>query len=149
MSSYLAIPIAIGLAVVVQGILNRQIGLNWGLSAAVLLNAVVFLFLCAGLYLWTRWTSEPLPSYLKFPEGPSSPPAYWYLIPGLCGFFIVVGVPISLFQVGPTKTFIILIVSQIVFSLVMEKFISGDTPGFLKIAGGILAVIGAALVALG
>lgn len=148
MNSYLAIPIAIGFSVVIQGFLNRQIGLNWGLSAAVLLNAVVFFLPCLALYLWTRWTSQPLPPFLQFPAEITSSISWWYLIPGLCGFFIVVGIPISLFQVGPSKTFIILIVSQIVFSLALEKLISGHTPGFLKIAGALIAVLGAALVAL-
>lgn len=149
MSSFLIIPVTLGLTVVVQGVLNRRIGADWGMPAAVLLNALIFFAVSLALYGWAKFSPESTPSLLRLPENHVRSMELWYLIPGLCGFILVLGMPISLHQNGPTKTFILLIASQIIFSLGLEKFITGEFPGILKISGALLAVIGATLVALG
>lgn len=114
--------------------------LVWGLPWVILLNGAVFFILCLAYYFGARYFEPPVSS--------TESPQFWYLLPGICGFLIVLGVPISIQMMGPTKTFITLIVSQVVFSLTLEKVIFGESPGTLKIAGALIATIGAALVAL-
>jgi len=136
----LLIPITIGLSVVLQGILNRKMSLVWGLPEVIVLNGAVFFIISLAYYFGVRLFSPEMPP-LKSPE-------YWYFLPGICGFLIVLGVPSSIGIMGPTKTFITLIVSQVVFSLALEKVIFGDSPGTLKIVGAAIATIGAVLVAI-
>ncbi len=147
------IPVILGLAVVIQGLLNRRIGLAIGLSTAVLINAIVFLTLSAAVIVISYLKPDLIPSMLRPPtttlrEASQSGPALWlYWIPGFFGFLLVLGVPYSIQNIGPSKTFITLIVAQVVFSLLAERLLFDTDLSPLKIAGALLAVTGAALVA--
>lgn len=142
---YLLLPITLGLSVVLQGILNRKIGLAWGLPPVILLNGIVFFIFCVVYYL----AAKLLPDYVPGAAAGTDDLDFkgWYLLPGLCGFLIVFGVPLSLQLQGPLKTFITMIVAQVVFSLILENLIAGEPPGNMKIIGAVIATIGAVMVA--
>lgn len=149
MSLWLMIPVVLGFTVVLQGALNRRIGGSWGIPSAVLLNAVVFLSLSFLFFLLGKSGHSILPDFMKSSGHNQESLAWWYLLPGTCGFLLVFGVPVSLQQIGATKTFLLLIVSQVFFSLVLEKIMTGEMPSQMKMAGAVVALLGAALVALG
>jgi uncharacterized membrane protein YdcZ (DUF606 family) len=148
-----AIPIILGLGVVIQGLLNRRIGAAIGLTTAVLINAVVFFALSAiviaASYLKPDWFPAMLkPPATSFREAALSGPSYWlYWIPGFFGFLLVLGIPFSIQQMGPSKTFVILIVAQVVFSLLAERLLFDASFSNMKLVGAMLAVAGAAIVA--
>jgi uncharacterized membrane protein YdcZ (DUF606 family) len=148
-----AIPVVLGLGVVIQGLLNRRIGAAIGLTTAVLINAVVFFALSAIVIAASYFKPDWFPAMLKppaasFREAALSGPSYWlYWIPGFFGFLLVLGVPFSIQQMGPSKTFIILIVAQVVFSLLAERLLFDASFNNMKVIGAMLAVAGAALVA--
>lgn len=150
------VPVVLGLGVVIQGLLNRKIGAAIGLSTAVLINAVVFLCLSALAIGLTHMKPDLFPEALRppsssFTEAARTGPSLWlYWIPGFFGFLLVLGVPFSIQQLGPSKTFVTLIVAQVVFSLVAESFLlaaSPSGPNVMKLFGAALAVAGAAIVA--
>jgi len=148
MNLHLILPIFLGLSVVTQGVLNRKIAGDWGLSSAIFLNAVVLLVISLVFISGAKWMPQIFPEFLRLQNLEMENAKWWFLIPGLCGFFIVLGVPWSLQNNGPSKTFILLIVSQVVFSLLFEKFVFESSVSILKIVGACVAVLGAILVAL-
>ena len=143
------LPVFLGLTVVSQGVLNRRVGAEWGLSSAVLLNAAVFFMLSTALIIAAKYYPEFFPEQFRLQSIDLDKIKPWFLVPGICGFMLVMGVPWSLQMNGPSKTFIFLIVSQVVFSLVFEKLFFSAEVGWMKVLGAILAVAGAGLVALG
>lgn len=152
-SLFYAIPVILGLGVVIQGLLNRRIGAAIGLSTAVLINAIVFFLLSAVVIGASYIKPEIFPSMLKPPttslrEASLDGPSYWlYWVPGFFGFLLVLGVPFSIQQLGPSKTFIVLIVAQVFFSLLAERLFFDASLSNMKLFGAMLAVAGAAIVA--
>ncbi|MDZ4081671.1 MAG: DMT family transporter [Bdellovibrionales bacterium] len=152
-SLFYAIPVILGLGVVIQGLLNRRIGAAIGLSTAVLINAIVFFLLSAAVIGASYLKPDIFPSMLKPPtttlrEASLAGPSYWlYWVPGFFGFLLVLGVPFSIQQLGPSKTFIVLIVAQVFFSLLAEWLFFDASLNNMKLFGAMLAVAGAAIVA--
>jgi bacterial/archaeal transporter family-2 protein len=145
-NAYIILPFLIGLAGVAQGILNRQVSASWGLTWAVVLNAVLFIVYSLVLLGFLQYAPQVLPEYLRVSTFSTEKFKWWFVLPGLCGFLLVLGIPWSIQIMGPSKTFILFIVAQIVFSLLAEKFFFGSDIPVLKIAGALLAMCGAALV---
>lgn len=142
------IPMVLGLTVVTQGAINRRVGADFGLSSAVFLNAFLFFVLSGILLLWAKLAPHQVPEYWRIKDLNMDQARWWYLIPGLCGFLLVLGVPMSLQANGPSKTFILLIASQVVVSLLFEIFIFSTPISNMKLIGALLAAIGAAMVAI-
>lgn len=146
MNSFIVLPFIIGLAGVTQGILNRQVSASWGLAWAVALNALLFVVYSAVLLVFSHFAPQVLPEYLRVSTFTIEKFKWWFVLPGLCGFLLVLGIPWSIQMMGPSKTFILFIVAQIVFSLLAEKFFFESEVSPLKIAGALLATAGAVLV---
>lgn len=147
MNSWILLPIFLGLCVVLQGVLNRDIGETWGLGSAVLLNAFIF-FICALIiFIWGKWAPDSLPSYLRYIENREI--KWWYVLPGICGFFLVLGLPWSMKNIGAPRSFILLITVQIVCSVLVDRFVYQGAFNMLKFAGALLAIAGSVLVVFG
>ena len=143
----LFLPLALGVTVVLQASLNRSMGNQMGLSLAVLINAAVFLVLSLGFFLLAKYTPMIVPEFWRF--RPSSQAFSWYyLVPGFCGFFLVMGLPWSIQQLGPSTSFLILIASQILISFFMEAIQQGHGLDLKKSLGVLFVLIGAALTIL-
>ncbi len=139
------VPLALGVTVVLQATLNRAIGHNHGLATAVLINAVVFFVLSLGFFLTGKYNPDLVPEFLRFRES-SVPYSWYYLIPGACGFFLVLGLPYAIHHIGPSLSFLLLIASQVVVSLAFEIYLSGNVPSLLRLMGAALIVVGSILV---
>jgi bacterial/archaeal transporter family-2 protein len=149
-----AIPVILGIAVVLQGVLNRKIGSAIGLSTAVFINALVFLILSAALLTASYFKPNLFPEFLRIPSTPwknaidqSGASVWLYWVPGLCGFLLVLGVPFAIQSIGPSKTFVILVSAQIAFSVLLEAASQSDLSPW-KFLGAALAITGAYLVAM-
>ncbi len=147
MGFYYFLPIALGVTVLTQGILNRQIGAAWGLSTAVLINAAVFFLLSAGLFLLGKYWPGVLPEFLRYRDAGTGF-KMTFLIPGICGFILVLGLPWALQNIGPSKSFLLLIASQILASLITDQWIFSQPVPAMKWLGGAITIVGAAVVVL-
>lgn len=147
MNAWMFLPPLLGAAVLCQAILNRQFGESLGLASAVLINATVFF--AASILLWagTRMAPDIFPSILK-PGTPAFDAKATLIVPGLCGFLLVVGAPWALQKVGPSKTFVLLVGAQIVLSVLADRWIFDLDLAWTKWAGAGLVLAGAILVAL-
>ena len=119
------IVVLLGTAAVMQAGMNRQILEHWGVLPAVLLNSLVFLSISLSLY----WISSLFPTL--FPASFKLPTAFsnfkwWYFLPGLFGFLLVMGLPIAISYIGATKTFIYLVIAQMISSLLCTRLLMSD-----------------------
>jgi len=147
MNAWLLLPPVLGAAFLCQAILNRQISESLGLATAVLINASVFVVVAAMVWLGTRWFPEYFPAFLK--PGPSSLNVNaMLLIPGLCGFLFVFGGPWAVLKIGPSKTFVLLVGSQILLSVLVDMWLFDLQVDWTKWLGAGLAVAGAVLFTL-
>jgi len=145
MNSYLLLPLLLGVSVVVQATMNRQLGSQYGWATAVTLNAVVFLVLSLGFLLIAKYTPSLIPEFLQN-RRPTDSFHLSYFIPGMCGFFLVLGLPLSMQFLGASTSIILLIASQILFSVAQEAWTAGLMPSLWNFFGAILVLAGSALV---
>jgi bacterial/archaeal transporter family-2 protein len=131
------LPFAVGVAAVVQGGLNRQLAKSMPLASAVLINGIIF---CISAFIY--W-------YFRREESPSGLWPWWILIPGVCGFFLVIGIPYGISRLGATPVFICLIASQIVASVVWDLTIEGHAISMARWVGAGLAMLGAIVMIKG
>ena len=132
---------------VIQGVLNRKIGETWGLGSAVLLNALIFFILALALFLAGKWVPESLPPFLRYTD--SRDFKWWYALPGICGFLLVLGLPWSMRSLGASKSIVLLITAQVLTSVLADRFILDAEMSSVKMAGALIAMVGAGLVILG
>jgi transporter family-2 protein len=146
MTAWLLLPTVLGAAMLCQAILNRQFSDTLGLANAALVNATVFFAATSALWLATRVAPASFPGFFKpGAAGFEASPAL--LAPGLCGFLLVVGAPMALHHIGPSRTFVLLVGSQILLSVVADQWLFGADPSWTKWLGAGLALAGAVLVA--
>lgn len=141
-------PIVLGAIVVLQGSLNKQIGLQLGLSTAVLINSAVFFLFSLFLFFSTKLYPSLFPEYLRI-KPMNENFQTWYLIPGICGFLLVLGLPWSIQKLGVAKSIILLISSQVLIGILWDKFIFHAEPSLLKLVGAVITLLGAILVLWG
>lgn len=144
MTAWYLLPLTVGICIVMQGILNKQFSLTYGLSTASVLNAVVFLVLALVLFIVNQKLPTAFPDFFE-PKLSQYEFQWWHLLPGVCGFFIVALTPWSIQHLGAAPVFILIICSQILFSSLWDYMVNAVVFSPMKIAGIILVSIGAAL----
>lgn len=131
------LPALLGVVVVLKAGLNKKISALWGISGAVLLNALVFLAIATVAYFF-------VPNMKGNIELKSF--NWWYLVPGTLGCILVFGGPMAIMRWGAVHTFILIISAQLLASLVWDSQVEGMPVSTMRIAGIALAWIGAVLV---
>jgi transporter family-2 protein len=146
MSSAVIVPLLLGIISVLQAALNRRIASVWGLLPATLLNALVFTTCATVCVLFARTGKAPSADWM-LPVSLRDMRAVW-LVPGLFGLAIVIGLPWSLERMGALGTFVSMIAAQMVTSVAWDYFAEGVAMSWMRVLGAGLAIAGAALVAL-
>ena len=132
MKLFYLVPIVVGLCTVVQGALNKQLSQQWGLSWALVITSVLVL-LFSFMLLWSgAYAGEFQISSLK----------WWHFVPALCGFLIILGIPLSIGKVGALSTFLLIIASQIVVSGMWDRFVEGMTLSWTRVLGAFVTMVG-------
>lgn len=140
------LPALLGVASVLQAVLNRRIAVSWGLAAAALLNSAVLLAAAVGVFVWSRKMPAAFPAGFAAPAVLGSG-SWWFLVPGVLGLSLVMGLPYAVGRLGAGAVFIMLIGAQIVTSLLWDFAVEGRPLAGMRIAGAVLALVGAALTA--
>lgn len=109
----------LGSAAVMQAGMNRNILEHWGILPAVLLNSLVLVVITLVLYIVSFFFPSLFPASFKLSSA-FSQFRWWYFFPGVLGFCLVMVLPIVVSQIGATKTFIYLIVAQMLSSLIWD-----------------------------
>jgi uncharacterized membrane protein YdcZ (DUF606 family) len=137
-------PLVVGALAVAQAGLNRQVAARHGLVVATCLNAAVFVACGAVLLGVARWRPAWLPRGFGL-QAATAPPALWYVVPGLCGFALVMTMPWAVGKLGAQRAFITLVVGQVVASIAWDLAVEGLAPRPLRLVGVAIALAGVAV----
>lgn len=138
-----------GCATAVQGGLNRRIADLWGASPTILLNGLS-LCVAAGLTIWLASRSDTAFASLIGPKpGVLTRPHWWYVVPGLLGFFMLMVMPGAIAKIGVTQVFVLLLAGQLLTALVWDKWVEGMSISLSRIAGVSLVFVGSWLSSRG
>lgn len=148
---FVFLTILIGLATVAQGGLNKSIGSAVDLNLAVLLNSALVLVISGSFYFIARLIPEHVsPIFVPQPvDAQKVAPLIWKIIlPGLCGFCIVIGIPWAMTKLGALKVFLFMIGSQLIFSSLWDYVVEGIPFTTRRILGAAITLVGAAIALL-
>jgi uncharacterized membrane protein YdcZ (DUF606 family) len=137
------VPAVLGVLAVIQAGLNRRVAAQWGLPTAVVLNGLVLTIgaVCLVLYFVVR--PESGLNEIRFEVKLFAP---WFLLPGLIGLGLVFGGPWSIAHLGAVTTFILLISSQLLMSVIWDLKVENLEISNGRWLGIALAWLGALLV---
>jgi transporter family-2 protein len=138
-------PAILGVLVVLQAGVNRKLASQWGLTSAVLLNALVLFILAALLFILCLWKPEFFPKNLRSSIDFKNF-RLWFLLPGLMGFCLVIGGPFAVARWGAVQTFILVISAQLITSLIWDFQVEGLGISYMRLLGIALAWSGAFLI---
>jgi len=142
---YYVISAILGGLMVCQGIINKKIYEEWGVTTTVVLNSMLILLVSAVFWLVSLYLPQDTADAIHR-QGKSREWSWTFLIPGLIAYPVVAGVPISIEKIGPASTFVLLVVAQVVVSMLWEH-VSGERDiSAMNILGACLAIGGVILV---
>lgn len=133
-----------GMFGVIQSGLNKMISDHWGFSSALLLNGLVFLVFNLLLFAAVYFQPQIFPMSYRL-QGDLFDFKLWWVLPGFCGFMLVMGLAVSLSQVGAVQTFVICIAAQIVCSLLWDFLVEGQHIATARWIGTLVTFLGAFL----
>lgn len=138
-------PILLGFLTVGQGVLNRQVGARWGLTAAILFNACVLVVVASSVYWLVRSQPQLFPSFFR---GTPSWQTFkvWFLLPGLLGCAFITAIPWAISRFGAAQVFVMVVAGQMIASLGYDALFEGKPLTVARVAGAALAVCGAVLL---
>lgn len=142
---FMFLPGMLGVAAVIQGGLNRQISGQWGLAGAALFNTLVLLIVTSSLLAVAKSRPDLLPEFFRLKGGFASF-QWWYLLPGLCGMALVVGIPFAINRLGAFPVFLGILGGQLVMSLIWDAMVEHKPVTALRLAGAGLAILSAWMV---
>lgn len=141
----LFLPAFIGVIGLLQGALNKQIGLKIGVAQAVLINMVLTLIFSIAFYFLTLNYPKLMPEIFRIRTSISTW-QWWYIWPGVLGLLIVALVPWAISEVGMVKFTIILVASQMIFSCFWDVSIENIPLSLSKVFGMFLCLVGTAFI---
>jgi len=144
MSMDLLVPLVLGVAAVLQATLNKEIAAHAGLAAATSLNMVVATAcaLAFAVYCGVRGQQDGL---LRW-QPDASAFRVWWLVPGLVGFLIVLGLPWAVQRIGALSTFVVLVGAQMLASAAWDRFVGGIPLSAPRMLGAVCTIAGVVLL---
>jgi transporter family-2 protein len=145
MPTELIVPLVLGIAAVLQAALNREVASHTGLAAATALNMLVAAI--------AAFAFAAFCAVRKAPEGllrwhvASQDFRAWWLLPGLIGFALVLGLPWAIERAGALATFVVLVAAQMLASTLWDRIAGGVPLSWPRVLGALCTVAGVALVA--
>lgn len=140
----LIVPLGLGVVAVAQATLNKTIAQTTGLAAATILNMTVAMACGVAFAVVCLQRAQPS-GFLRWnPEFGAM--RWWWLVPGLAGFAIVLGLPWAVARVGALSTFVALVAAQMVASAVWDRFDAGIPLSSSRVLGAGFTVLGVWLI---
>ena len=143
------VALGVGILTVLQGGMNKSISGQYGIAGATVLNSLLVLVFAVGIYFVVNHPKSPFPPYMKLPEGWTGVFRWWYVLPGLCGCLVVLGIPLGIIHIGAMQTMVFMICAQVVASMAWDLWVENIALSELRVLGGALVMGGAVLVCLG
>ena len=147
MMASLLICFSVGIFTVLQPGLNKQIGQDYGVAGAALINSF-FTLVFALIAYWIINETKLFELHDHLRATAARTLKWWYCLPGLFGFFIIFGIPYGIIHVGALRAMTLMICAQIITSILWDASIEGIAVSPLRLIGGMLTFLGALLVSL-
>lgn len=141
MKIFYAVCFLLGSLVVFQPSLNRLIFAQKGLSYAVLINGAILFCLTTLLFLSISYAPERFPELLRFLPGRAF--QWWYVLPGIMGFLLVLVVPLMIKSIGAFPTVVMMIIGQIATSFLWDIYQEGALLSGSRLLGLVFVMTGA------
>ncbi len=133
------LPLLVGMAGILQGGINRHMSETLGLVHALLLGNILVLLYTVLLYFGVVKSPEFFPDFFKV-KAHLLTFKWWYIIPSICGFVIVLGIPVGISQLGAVKVTVLIVAAQMVTSILWDIFIEKLPINTMKGAGILLSL---------
>lgn len=117
--SYICLSAILAILSVLQAGLNEKILPKLGVSVTVMLNSLILLTVSIVVWSCLKVFNIEVPQFMAS-EGQVGGWKWWYLIPGVLGYCLVAGLPVSFSFLGAGKTMLILVVGQILGGFVWD-----------------------------
>jgi bacterial/archaeal transporter family-2 protein len=134
------IPLLIGILGILQGALIKNVSLEIGVAHAILIAMTIYFFLGIVLFIFIRSSPQALPPFYAIKYSLTYF-KWWYLIPGLLGFFIVFFFPQAMNELGAVKVTILIVGGQIITSTLWDFFVDEISLTSYKAMGLFFAIL--------
>jgi len=131
-----------GTFAVLQSGINKNIAQLWGLSSSLLLNGLVFLVFNFLLFVFVWWQPRILPAEYAL-QGSLTDMKWFWILPGLFGFLLVLGLTFSMGKIGALQTFVISIAAQMLVGLAWDALMENKPVTILRLVGAVMTFAGA------
>jgi len=139
--------IVAGVFGVLQAGMNKGIADHVGFTSSLLMNGLFFLGFNTLFFVFMLWQPKALPSEFSV-QWTMSAFRWWWVVPGLLGFALVMGLAVSVGRIGSVQTFVICIAAQIVTSVVYDIVQGEASVSTMRLVGAGVTMVGAILATI-
>jgi len=125
-----------------------MVGNSLDLNTAIFINSLVVLVISGSFYLFAKFFPQTVGAFFRPQEldlQKISDLGWKVILPGICGFTIVMGIPWAMSKVGALQVFLSMIFAQILFSSIWDLSVEGVPLSAKRIIGGVITLIGAVI----
>ncbi|MCF8059353.1 MAG: DMT family transporter [Bacteriovoracaceae bacterium] len=137
------IPIAVGVSGILQGGFNRNMSAPLGLAHSLLIGNVLVLIYSIVFYFGVLKYPEAFPDFFRA-RAPLSSFKWWYIIPSICGFIIISGIPFGISKIGAVKVTVLIVVAQMITSIIWDITVDKVPVNTMKALGLFFSIIAVA-----
>lgn len=130
-----------------QAGLNKVVADSLGFTASLFFNGCFFLIFNLVFFVFVYLQPKALPSEFMI-QWSFVDFKWWWLLPGLMGFALVMGLAVSVGRIGALQTFVISIAAQIFASIIWDLFQSDQPISKVRLAGAAVTLLGAVIATL-
>ncbi len=130
----------LGSLAVLQPSLNRLVFAQKGLSFAVFVNGAVVFSCVTLLFMAVNYSPDKFPTALRLSQEEAS--QWWYALPGLMGFILVMAVPMMIKNIGAFTTVVTMIMGQVATSFLWDLYQNTSALNSSRMIGMILVMAG-------
>jgi transporter family-2 protein len=142
------IPIAIGIAGILQGGVNRNMSNDIGLAQSILIGNVIIVAYSLILYFWIQKDPEAFPSFMRV-KASLTTFKWWYIFPSIFGFIIVAGISYGIYKLGAVKVTVVIVAAQMLTSIAWDIGVEKTPVNLFKSLGLLFAAISVAFTLMG
>jgi len=146
MSLIKILPLILGGAIVIQARLNKTIAETNGLSTAGMINGVLVAVFAVAVFVLSYCYPAYFPEIIPFQKNKGQSFQWWYFLPGIIGFSLVMIIPLVIMGMGTLPVFLGIIAGQIIVSIFWDAYYDNIPIDSARVIGAVLTFVGAMLV---
>lgn len=130
-----------------QAGMNKVVADSLGFTFSLVFNGFFFLFFNLIFFAYVLAKPGMLPAEFTV-QWALNEFRWWWVVPGLMGFILVMGLAVSIGRIGAVQTFVISIAAQIFASVAWDMFAGDQEVNKMRLVGAGLTLVGAVVATL-